>query len=97
MQAKTRNTSERKLQAKILKRLRSLEHGKFFKIIVANERGVPDIIGCFKGQFVAFEIKRPGEELKQIQWVQANEIMLAGGHFFRIESPDQITEVLKQI
>ena len=30
-------------------------------------RGGPDIIGCFKGYFVAIEVKRPGEQPRKIQ------------------------------
>lgn len=30
-------------------------------------RGLPDIIGCFKGRFVALEVKRPGEQPRKIQ------------------------------
>lgn len=30
-------------------------------------RGIPDIIGCFKGRFIALEVKRPGEKTRKIQ------------------------------
>jgi penicillin-binding protein-related factor A (putative recombinase) len=77
---------ERKIQAAVLRYLRNLAPlGKFFKIMSANERGVPDIIGIYKGQFFAFEIKRPGEQLKPIQRRQAYEITAADGRVYRID------------
>ncbi len=29
--------------------------------------GIPDIIGCYKGRFVALEVKRPGEQPRKLQ------------------------------
>ena len=29
------------------------------KVITASKKGVPDIIGCYKGHFIAIEVKTP--------------------------------------
>jgi Holliday junction resolvase len=48
----------------ILKRLRKLKrsywaklHGGLFQTV-----GLPDIIGCYRGKFIAIEVKCPGKE-----------------------------------
>lgn len=43
--------------------------------------GLPDIVGCYKGRFVAFEVKVPGKEDDQttMQKVIFSRIRLAGG------------------
>ena len=50
--------SEAKIQARILKYLRSLGRVCWaVKAAVSNERGVPDILCCYRGRFVGFEVK----------------------------------------
>ena len=48
----------------IMKRLRA--HGGFWIKIhggASQVSGIPDIIGCYRGRFIAMEVKRPGAEL----------------------------------
>jgi len=46
---------ESKLQAQIIKYLNNV--GYVIKVIVGNKKGIPDIIMCYKGLFVAIEVK----------------------------------------
>jgi hypothetical protein len=46
---------ESQLQSKLLKELR--KHGWFYKASDRYRAGVPDIIGCCRGRFVALELK----------------------------------------
>ena len=51
---------ESRLSRKILKELR--QHGGFWFKVWGSEHmmaGLPDLIGCYKGRFVAFEVKHP--------------------------------------
>ena len=41
-------------------------------------RGIPDIIGCYKGRFVAIELKRPGEKPSAIQGKVLRMLKIAG-------------------
>jgi penicillin-binding protein-related factor A (putative recombinase) len=41
--------------------------------------GLPDIIGCYRGKFFAFEVKRPGNKATMLQDIVLQQIMKAGG------------------
>lgn len=50
--------SEQAIQSDILKYLKSV--GAYtIKVAAATKSGVPDIICCYKGRFIAIEVKRP--------------------------------------
>jgi len=60
---------ERALQAKILAALRRLG-GWWVKYHTEGRyasAGVPDIIGCYRGRFIALEVKRPGRKPTPLQ------------------------------
>ncbi len=73
---------ESRLVTKILKKIRA-EGGWWFKShgSVYQMSGVPDIIGCHDGMFVAFEVKMPGQETNtssRQEWMM-KKIHEAGG------------------
>ena len=47
--------TESQATSKLIKRLN--EHGYFYKISDRFRAGIPDIVGCYKGHFVAIEMK----------------------------------------
>ena len=50
--------SEQTIQSEILKYLKSV--GAYtIKVSAATKAGIPDIICCYKGRFIAIEVKRP--------------------------------------
>lgn len=49
---------ESSVQTKILKYLKSIDCYTV-KVISATKAGIPDIIGCYKGRFIAIECKTP--------------------------------------
>ncbi len=59
--------------------------------------GLPDIIGCYKGRFVAFEVKRPGGRLTALQsrWLQ--KIRDVGGIAEVVYSREQVIFILNEI
>lgn len=58
-------------------------------------RGVPDIVGCYRGLFVAFEIKRPNlGKVSKIQHHMIERIKAAKGHAFVVRSVDDVKQVL---
>lgn len=89
--------SESKIQSDILAYLRTLPNCKPIKIIAANERGIPDILCCYKGRFVAFEVKQPGKQLEPIQLAQAAEIIKAGGECFLVRSVKEVQGFVEKI
>ncbi len=67
------------VQLKILKYLNSLPGCWAIKVISANQRGVPDIVGCFRGRFISLELKSRGNKPSKIQQAQLKAIQAAGG------------------
>jgi hypothetical protein len=65
-----------------------------FKIIAANERGVPDIICCLNSRFVGFEVKRPGAKPTRIQDAQRERIVAAGGDVYVVTSLDGVKKII---
>lgn len=70
--------SEKALQSKILKHLKAT--GAYIvKTVVSNRNGVPDIIGCYEGQYFAIEVKTPGNKATALQGYNLEKIKEAGG------------------
>lgn len=42
-------------------------------------KGIPDIVGCCRGQFFALEVKRPGGKTSKLQDYQMEQIVKAYG------------------
>ena len=57
---------EQDIQRKIIKKLEA--RGCYVvKVITANKAGVPDILACCEGKFIAIEVKRPNGVLSELQ------------------------------
>jgi len=66
----------------ILKFLKTLKpFGIFFNIKQGflSRSGIPDIIGCYRGRFIAFEVKSNRGQLTKLQSVILKWITAAGG------------------
>lgn len=60
-------------------------------------RGLPDIIGCYNGRFVAFEIKRPGEKPRRIQEYTLRLLEEAGAVTGVVYSVNDVQSVIELI
>ena len=71
---------ETRLSEKVLDTLKS-QGGWWFKVHGGPYQlaGVPDIIGCWNGYFVAIELKIPGEKPTRLQELIIQAIHNAGG------------------
>ena len=67
------------LQQRILKHLASTPRCVAFKIEIANERGVPDILCCVSGRYLAIEVKEGKDVVSPIQNEQMRRIGEAQG------------------
>lgn len=84
---------EQYLQKRILDFLSS--RGAYaVKIISANHSGVPDILACVNGKFVAIEVKN-GTKLSELQEYNIRKIQEAGGIAIVSTSLDDIRNVVK--
>lgn len=81
------------IQSKIL---RYLEQCCFcFKTIASNKRGIPDIIICYKGKFIAFEVKAEKGKTSFMQEQQIQKIIDNGGEAYVVRSLEEVIEILK--
>ena len=58
--------------------------------------GIPDIICCYKGRFLGLEAKLSGGKLTALQKRALERINRAGGLARRVESVDDVRDVIAQ-
>lgn len=88
------NKLESRLQRKILADLKN--RGAYvFKNIVSTRAGVPDVIACVEGgKFVAFEVKREGKTMSDLQRYNKEQIHKAGGRCYEVDTWDKYLEII---
>ena len=59
--------------------------------------GIPDIICCYKGRFLGLEVKLPNGKLTALQRRAIEKINAAGGIARRVESVDDVREIIRQV
>ena len=58
--------------------------------------GIPDILLCIEGKFVAMEIKIPPDSLKRLQYFTLEQIKKAKGEALVVNSVDNVKEVIER-
>jgi Holliday junction resolvase len=87
--------TEQKIQKRILRFLE--EAGAYpVKIVTGNRAGIPDILACMAGRFVAIEVKVPGKEATALQAIHLQRIREAGGVAFVAHGADEVREALME-
>lgn len=61
-----RKQPETKFKEKVLPLLRALPNSWFVKTQLVAVLGIPDLLGCLNGKFVALELKRNSTEAKRL-------------------------------
>lgn len=88
--------AEQKIQSKILNLMK--ERGAYcIKVMTANRNGVPDIIACYKGQFVAIEVKDKYGRPTELQQANIRQIRTAQGYAIVAWSTDEVEHLLGEI
>lgn len=90
---------ERDIVAAIKRYLRTLGEDVFFWKEHGGpygSSGVPDIICCYKGRFLGLEAKLPGGRLTALQTRALEKINRAGGIARRVESVEDVKEIIRQ-
>lgn len=59
--------------------------------------GIPDIICCYRGRFLGLECKLPTGRLTELQKRAIDRINAAGGTALRVESVDDVKNVIQMI
>lgn len=64
-------------------------------------RGIPDLLMCYRGYFIAVEVKAPGAKTlkarEQAQAEQLHAVKAAGGVAFRATDYEAVLDVFEQI
>ena len=68
------------------------EHGGMY-----GTAGIPDIIACVDGRFVAFEVKTETGRLSRLQEVTLGRIRDAGGRAYMVRSVAEGAGILKEM
>lgn len=91
--------NEKYIVHKIMKYLKSLpecfcfkEHGGMY-----GTSGIPDIICCIDGLFVAFEVKTEKGKLSKLQEITIEKIKKAKGQAHKVTSLEEVKEIIEQI
>ena len=89
--------SEKYITNKILKYLKSVPGCFAWKEHVGmyGTAGIPDVIACVNGRFVAFEVKAPTGKATKLQEATINKILSAGGVAAVVRSVDEVRAVLE--
>ena len=74
--------TEQQIQKKITTYLESLDNTYVVKVVKATKAGVPDILCCIGGIFLAIEVKRPEAKntVSKLQAYNISKIERTGGH-----------------
>ena len=91
--------AERDIVAAILRLLKKTpccfawkEHGGMY-----GTAGIPDIIACIGGRFLAFEVKTETGKLTKLQEITIQKIRNAKGQAFKVTSMAEVAAILKQM
>jgi len=89
---------EQDYQRKIVKHLESL--GAYVvKVVAASKKGVPDILACYKGKFIAIEVKTPTtrKNTTKLQDYNLNKVRQAAGYAMVAVDIEDLECILNEI
>lgn len=91
--------AEKDIVARILRYLKTepdcfawKEHGGMY-----GTAGIPDIICCFRGHFVAFEVKTEKGKLTKLQETTIQRIKDTKGKAYKVTSVEEVKEILENL
>lgn len=89
---------ESDIQSKIIKLLER-NNAYVVKVVSATKAGVPDILACYKGKFIAIEVKVPEKKdnTSELQKYNLRKINESGGLAIVAWNEDMINEFLKSV
>jgi len=90
---------EKDIVSQIMKYLKTLPycfcwktHGGMYGVA-----GLPDIICCYSGRFIAFEVKTPSGKLTKLQEVTISKIQKAKGEAHKVTSVEEVIQILSRL
>ena len=89
---------EQNYQSKIVKQLEA--RGAYVvKVVAASKKGVPDILACYKGKFIAIEVKTPTSRSNttKLQDYNLALVIKAGGYSSIAVDYSDIDHIIEEI
>lgn len=88
---------EKNLIRKIMEYLKTVDNCFYWKEHGGQygTAGIPDIIICYRGRFIAFECKVGSNQPTVLQAVTIRKIIKAGGYALVIRSVDEAKQVIE--
>ncbi len=90
---------EKDIVASILRYLKTVpgcfawkSHGGMYGVA-----GLPDIICCIGGRFVAFEVKTPSGVLTKLQETMISKINAAKGNAYKVTTLQEVREIVENL
>lgn len=68
------------------------EHGGIY-----GTAGIPDIVCCYHGRFLVFEVKTEKGRLSKLQEITIDKIQNAGGIAVKVTSLEEVKDILKGV
>ena len=84
------------IQKKVATYLRSVG-AKVIKLVVGSVKGNADLVICYRGLYVEFEMKQPGEHATPLQLLKGRDTTKAEGLWFEIHSVEEAQEAIRSI
>ena len=90
---------EKDLIAKISNYLKSVDGLFFWKEHGGQDgtAGIPDLIVCYKGKFIAFEAKVGKNKATPLQDATIKRIIKAGGYALVVRTLDEVKEIIEAL
>ena len=90
---------EPSIQAAILKYLNSVQGCKAYNMHGSRWQGSgrPDIIACYRGRFLAIEVKRTGGKITKLQEYELLTWSYAGAVTAVVTSVEEVREIIKKL
>ena len=90
---------EKLIVTSILKYLNNTENCVAFKHHggIYSQAGIPDVICCYRGKFVAFEVKNEKGKLSKLQEYWLKKFSQADGIAYKVQSLDEVKEIIKSL
>ncbi|MEG1882027.1 MAG: VRR-NUC domain-containing protein [Clostridia bacterium] len=90
---------EREIVVKIQKYLKETPNVFFFKEHGGQygTAGIPDLICCYKGKFIAFEVKTDIGKTTVLQQITIKRILKAGGYAVVVRSVEEVKKIIQAL
>ena len=70
---------------------------KVINLKSATRKGNADLVMCYKGLYLEFEMKQPGKHATKLQIIKGLETIEAGGYWFCIHSLEEAQKAIGEI